>query len=395
MKPAIVQRVVLHPLAIPFRAHVHHAAARRSAADPVVVAVELTNGITGYGEAVARPYVTGESATTVMADIQSLFIPRLVEFHPPTFPEALEAIEALPAADGTRIITAARGAVELALLDAVMRHFGRGVADIARWMGIPELGPPGSLPTVRFSGVLAAETLSGLHRKLRVMYWGGLRHFKLKVGFDDDRDRLNLVTRYLGRALTSGRCTLRVDANGAWSSDTARRRLAEMNEFPLDALEQPLPRGCEDELPLLHDQFDLALIHDESLITPEDARRLMDRGVADYFNIRLSKCGGLLPSLRLAATALRHGVGVVLGCMVGETSILSAAALRFLEVCPRVVWTEGLFGTYLLREDVVHPALRFGLAGRPPKLKGPGWGVKPDPRCLHTWAGGDVVAIPL
>ena len=389
LKPAIIQRVVLRPLSIPLRTRVRHAAADRSVADPVLVSVELTNGVVGYGEAVARPYVTGESAATVVEDVQSIFLPRLLNFHPPTFPESLEAIDALPYRDGERLITAARGMIELALLDASMRHFGRDVGDIARWMGLPELGAPGSLPSIRFSGVLAAHSLEGLRRRLRVMYWGGLRDFKLKVGLPNDRARLQLVHRYLRRGLATGRCTLRADANGAWTLAQARHWLDMLGEMKLNALEQPLARGAEDDLPQLHNESHTRLLHDESLITFEDAQRLIGLGVADYFNIRLSKCGGLLPALRIAVLALRHDVGILLGCMVGETSVLSAAALRFLEVCPRVRWAEGLHGTYLLSADVIRPSLRFGCGGRPPRLSGQGWGLQPDPEQLRLLAATD------
>ena len=133
-------------------------------------------------------------------------------------------------------------------------------------------------------------------------------------------------------------------------------------------------------------------IHDESLVTLEDAQRLIEFGVADAFNIRVSKCGGLIPSLRLAALARRHNVCIQLGCMVGETSILSAAGLRFLEVCPGVTWAEGCFGSFLLSADVAAKALRFGYAGRPPKLKEPGLGVTVDPIRLKRLCADDAIA---
>lgn len=395
VKPAIVQRIVIHPLLIPLRGHVQHAAAERSMADPVVVAIELRNGVTGYGEAVARPYVTGESAATVVTDVETIFAPHLLNFHPPTFPEALEAIDSLPYMVEGRLITAARGAVELALLDATMRHFSRDVEDIARWMGMPELGTPGSRSATHYSGVLAAENVVSLRRKLRVMYWGGLRHFKLKVGLSDDGEWLAIIGRYLRRGLASGRCTLRADANGAWTVEHAQRWLAEHHDVPLDALEQPLARGAESDLPELRNAAEVSLMHDESLITMADAEHLIELGVADYFNIRLSKCGGLLPALRIAVTAMRHDVGIMLGCMVGETSVLSAAALRFLEICPRVVWAEGLYGTFLLTDDVIRPSLRFGFAGRPPKCKGAGWGIQPQADRLAALAGADARVLQL
>ncbi|MFH1108958.1 MAG: enolase C-terminal domain-like protein [Planctomycetota bacterium] len=401
MRAVVVHRVSVFPLSIPLRGRVTHAASQRDHADPVVVAVELTNGIVGYGETLPRPYVTQETVESVVHGIQATFVPFLIGFHPQSFPEALEAIEALPWGDDVRLMPAARAAVELALLDAVLRAYHRDMDAVVQWMGLPGFGSPGSIRQIRFSGVLASDDLSRTVRQLRLMYWGGLRDFKLKVGTPGDRDYLQAVLNYLRRPLAKGRATLRVDANGAWSKESAIEWLSATRDAPICAVEQPLPRGREEELRDLvtaaraevtrgmnaagqaHAAARL-FVHDESLITIDDAQRLIQLGVADGFNIRISKCGGLLPSLRLAALARREKVRIQLGCMVGETSILSAAGLRFLEVCPGVTWTEGCFGSFLLSDDVVRKELRFGYAGRPPRLKAPGLGVAVDPRRVES-----------
>ena len=68
---------------------------------------------------------------------------------------------------------------------------------------------------------------------------------------------------------------------------------------------------------------------DESLCGMADAERAAADGLCDLFNLRLSKCGGFIPSLRLAQFAARHGLGYQLGCQVGETAVLSAAGRHF------------------------------------------------------------------
>jgi len=431
---AIVHRISIFPLSIPLRGQVTHAASRRIVADPVIAAVELTNGIVGYGETLPRPYVTQETVESVVRAIQTTFIPAVIGFHAESFPEALEAIEALPWHDDEgRPVPAARAAIELALLDASLRAYHRDMDAVVQWMGLPGFGTPGSIGRIRYSGVLASDELAATLRQLRLMYWYGLRHFKLKVGTPGDRERVERVCHYLRHPLANGRATLRIDANGAWSKECAIEWLSAIADLPISAVEQPLPRGHEEDLGTVRASFahessdsrpngatecsqgwseakplvgssppspprrgggrelaphaptgcfqraDPVIIHDESLVTLDDAKRLIELGVADAFNIRISKCGGLIPSLRLAALARRHNVGIQLGCMVGETSILSTAGLRFLEVCPGVTWAEGCFGSFLLGADVVAKALRFGYAGRPPKLNEPGLGVTIDP----------------
>ncbi len=392
MAASVIRRLSVYRLVIPLRRQVSHAASQRAVADPVVVAVELMSGVVGHGETLARPYVTGETPETAAAAIEQVFMPALVEMHPEHFPGALEAIDALPfeADDGSPVV-AARAAVELALLDAYSRHFDRPLSDVAGWLGLAGFGEPGSVREIRYSGVLASDSLASTVRTLRLLRWYGLRDFKLKVGLPDDADRLAAVLKKLRPAIERGVATLRVDANGAWTKDQAIEHLNELWNLPLAGIEQPLGQGSEPDLPLIHDLCNAPLFHDESLVTVDDARRLVDLGVADGFNIRISKCGGLLPSLRLAELARKNDTAIQLGCMVGETSILSAAGRRFLELVPRVRFAEGWFGSFLLTSDVVRRPLRFRYGGRGRNLPGPGLGVEIDPQRLEALAAAHPV----
>ncbi len=385
MSATAVQRILVWPLAIPMRRTVSHAASERSVADPVVVEVELGNGVTGCGETLARPYVTGETVPSVQAALRGVLMQHVLGLHPTSFAEALEGADSLPFVDDNhRPIPAARAAMELALLDAYSRAFDRPLNSIAGWAGLAGFGTPGSRVAVRASGVLANRTPAGMMKTLRLLWWYGLRQFKLKVGDDGDAERLDRAYAYLRPAIARGKASLRLDANGAWSKDEAIDRLGDWRDLPLAGVEQPLARGREEDLPLLKHVIQLPLIHDESLVTLGDARRLCEAGVADGFNIRISKCGGLLPALRLAAFARRHEVLIQLGCMVGETSILSAAGLRFLEFTPGVRFLEGCFGSFLLRGYVVRRPLRFGYAGGLPPLDPAGLGVQADPARLQA-----------
>ncbi len=378
MLATAIQRIQIYPLAVPMRHTVSHAASQRKVADPLVVRVELQNGEVGHGETLPRPYVTGETISSTLGALQGPLVEHALRVHPSSFAEALESIDSLPfTSDGGAAFPAARAALELAMLDAYSRAFGKPVTELVGWAGLAGFGTPGSR-SVRFTGVLACRTLPSMKRLLRLMWWYGLRDFKLKVADPGDGPRLAWAWQYLRRPIEAGRASLRIDANGGWSKDEAIDRLADWQSIRLAGVEQPLPKGTEDEVPILKDLMDITLIHDESLVTMDDAVRLRDAGIADAFNLRISKCGGLLPALKLAAFARRHDIGIILGCMVGETSILSAAGLWFLALTPGVRFAEGCFGPRLLSADVVSRPLRFGYGGRPPGLREAGLGVTVD-----------------
>src|SRR6185437_1357120 len=92
-------------------------------------------------------------------------------------------------------------------------------------------------------------------------------------------------------------------------------------EQDVSLLEQPLARGREKDLDGFASPVPIAA--DESALTLADVPELVGR--FDVVNIKLDKCGGLTEGLAMAAEARRHGLGVMVGNMVG-TSLAMAPA---------------------------------------------------------------------
>ena len=215
----------------------------------------------------------------------------------------------------------------------------------------------------------------------------GLRDFKLKLGLGEqiDAENLRAVCSTLAKAIGGRRCTLRVDVNGAWEGDSVPRRVAELKSCGVCAVEQPV--FCEaQEFVELARRCDLPLIADESLLTETDARVLLGEPQKVWWNIRISKNGGFRRAAKLAEMARANGVPFVIGCMVGESGVLSAAQRRLLQACPEPRFVEGNYGKYLLRKDLTRPSLRFGYGGSLRQLKGNRLGVSVTPAALKRYA---------
>ncbi len=386
--PLRIREASIYPLAIPLRFAFEHAAAARRVADPVVLRLQAEapyGDVEGFGETLARPYVTGERVDSVIDDIEHLFLPHLLEFRAGSFGEAVEFADALPALIDGRLVHAARAAVELALLDLAGRAFGRRVAEVAGWVDRAGFAPPGALPAARYSGIAVGRGAK-LSWGLRVQRLYGLRDFKLKVAVEGWEQRLERVHRLLAGALRRGRVTLRVDANGAWTTAQAAAAIPVLEKHGVEALEQPLAVGAEAELLSLRESGPITLIADESLTTAESAEFLIEQGAVRVFNVRLAKNGGLLPALRIAALALAAERDVQLGCLVGETSLLAAAGVAFLECCPSVRYVEGAYAPFLLAEDITPRPVRFHFGGRMRARAGFGLGVEIDRARLERLA---------
>src|SRR5262249_40882005 len=107
----------------------------------------------------------------------------------------------------------------------------------------------------------------------------------------------------------------------------------------------------------------------------EDAVR---QATCDLFNLRLSKCGGFIPTLRLAQFARQYGIGYQLGCQVGESALLSAAGRHLAANVAGIKYLEGSYDRHLMRETLSTKDLTFGRGGWAPSLPGPGLGIPVD-----------------
>jgi len=409
MSNRLIQLELFH-LRLPFRHSFSHAAAQRNTTDTVIVGALLADGTVGFGEALPRSYVTGETVESVFYNIQTTLAPYLRDVEPKNFAELLELVDNLPFTnEQEQVINSARCCVELALLDAYGKYFKSDLSCIIGWMGygpffsdapIAKFGPDTSARLRRrqpppVSGVLDGSEPDRLARQLCLMRWYGLRDFKLKLGCRYDQENLQLVHHALHRPLEKGRVSLRVDANGAWDVDTATAMGAQLADLNVCCLEQPLAVNDRDHWHVLADLSQVPLMADESLISLADGQYLAENDLIDFFNIRISKNGGLLAAIRLAEMARRFSRDYQLGAMVGETGILAAAGLCFLEMVPNVIFTEICYGTFLLRDDIVQEKIRFGYAGRLPKRKKPGLAINVRRDMLAKFLVGPTGKIPL
>ena len=351
----------LYALRIPFVESFSHSARERRACDSVVVRVRDEAGTEGYGEGAPRPYVTGETVEAMLDHLARELWPRVAERDLPPMGHLAGFDAFIPdtSLPGTVAPHAARAGLELAILDCMLRRAGRSAAAVL----------PPRRGRVTYSGVITAGPVDRAVKHARRMRAAGLRYVKVKVGFEDDIVRVRAVREALGPDVS-----LRLDANGAWCLERAVEVLRAVAPLGVAAVEQPLPRGAD--YARLRKAVPVLLMADESLVTVADAEGLIAEHAVDFFNVRVSKCGGLARSLAIATRAANAGLGVQVGSQVGETAILSAAGRHLAAALPEVTFVEGSFGTLLLTEDVTVESVRFGHRGEAPLLSCPGLGVR-------------------
>lgn len=367
-QPLRVDALTLYRLRIPFHQTFSHALHSREESDAIIVKVSGSDGHSGFGEALPRAYVTGETSESMIGRIRDFLAPRVFQENFSPGWQTMEQLQSLlpdwtsnsDLNNGVIAWHAAFCAVELALLDWSLRADHSALADYL---------PPSRFEVV-YSGVISADSPKDAAALAKRMARLGIKQIKVKVGTADDDARLDAVRKAVGDAVE-----LRADANGAWSPTRAVEQLKLLAPFKLALIEQPVAAGDIAGMKQVRAECGVPVMADESLVTVAQARRLIAETACDLFNIRLSKNGGVAGSLAIARLAQEAGIKIQVGAQVGETGILSAAGRTFAAHLPALVCAEGSFGTWLLTEDITFDNLAFGPGGRAPLLQRRGLSV--------------------
>ncbi len=373
-----ISSACLYSLHIPFKNPFTHSLNKRLYSDSIVLKVTSDSGTVGFGEAAPREYVTGESVASCLEHIQNSLLPALRHKElPETGPESHELLREInsiiPETEtcGAIASNASRTALELALIDCILKHDEKSLSCI--------LNPISE--SVTYSAVLSAESIETVRKTAVYCRDNRMKFIKIKTGFGDDYERVSSVREIMGDDVS-----LRIDANGAFNVKSALALISMIEHLRIDSIEQPIPRGDAKELARIRKNSPIPVMVDESLITIKDAKDLVENNSCDFFNLRISKNGGIFRILQLADIARQTGIGIQIGCQVGETAILSAAGRHLGAHLPDLRFIEGSYGEFLLVEDISESPVNFGFSGKAPLLHGSGLGIEVRDDILEKYA---------
>ena len=379
-----VAELTVFSVRIPFKKKITHASHSRTDTDSLVVRCRLTDGTEGWGEGLPRPYVTGENLDQAWDVIRATDLAGQLGGDWGDLASSVERLQSFDVqrrSDDDRgcFGNSARCAIELSVLDAICRAHQQPLSAVTALVPMTAAIRT-QVDRVRYSGAFTAMTPWKQIKRAVLMRVFGFHQAKVKVGVAgvDDTALLKRIRSWLGRSVD-----IRIDANEAWTCASLQEKLDPLKPFGITAVEQPVPHADINGLAAIRPQLGVPIMHDESLCSEIDARRAIERGTCDLFNIRLSKCGGFLPSLKLAALAHQAGLGYQLGCQVGETGILSAAGRHFATTVKNIRYLEGSYDRFLVAERLTKEDLTFGWGGYAPALTGPGLGITVDPAALQ------------
>lgn len=304
-------------------------------------------GILGYGEAAPNAYY-GESAIRILELLDGLddFFRNLEISHQKDIEDAWQESWKFLAPS-----RAAQCAVDVALWDMLAKQKQTTLSRLI-WGSLPR-----PLATSYTMGICPPE-----HWNTRMSQMENNNIVKVKMKADLDLRLLRFLQAY------PQPLRIYVDANCAWNRIPTRQILQALSAFDIEVLEQPFTPDH------IHLQEELLPNVPFPIIADESCRTLSDlEHIAPYFtgiNIKLAKCGGITPALKMAEKARQTGLQIMVGCML-ESSLLISAGLcvaqnaDFVDLDGSWLLEDPLFEGISVKNGIIQPSHRDGLGVAP------------------------------
>lgn len=283
----------------------------------LIVSLSL-NGQIGYGEATSNPYY-GITVESMIEEIQSLSEEiNTFRFDKPGVFHAWLASK--------KLSNFAICALDLAANDLYGKLLGKPLYQL--WGTSTE-----KYPITNYTiGIASAEKML---EKMLELPWP---IYKIKLGTPDDVAIVKELRQHTN-------AIFRVDANCAWTPDETLQNAPKLKELGVEFIEQPLEASNFEGYKKVMAHSVLPIIADESCIVEADVEKCA--GHFHGINIKLTKCGGLTPALRMIKKARELDLKVMVGCMTESTVGISAIA----QLLPQLDYVD-MDGAMLLKEDI-------------------------------------------
>ena len=299
----------------------------------IFVEIQTSKDIKGIGSGAPSPDVTGEDFSAAYNKLQSM-AEKMIGWDTDNEDHVFERLQS-----DLKDFPATRAAIDMAFFDLLTKS--EKIPLLERLGKVHQ-----SFPTSITIGVAPLEkTIKDAKNHLKQ----GFKILKLKIGenVDEDIDKVIALSE-----LNSEGPLIRVDANQGYSVEDLEKFYEKTRHLGLELIEQPLARNQIKEMLNFPLELRDICVADESLHSPADAIKLTDRiRPFGIFNIKLMKCGGIYPALKIAKIAENEDIKLMWGCM-DESKISIAAALHAALASSATEYLD-LDGHFDLRWDLV------------------------------------------
>jgi L-Ala-D/L-Glu epimerase len=205
---------------------------------------------------------------------------------------------------------------------------------------------------------IGIDTIDKMVEKLKEKPWP---IYKIKLGTDRDIEIITSLRKHTSSIF-------RIDANAAWKKEEALEKIIAFQQLGVEFIEQPLAKDDWEGMKWLYERAPLPLYADESCVTEPDVEKCY--GHFHGINIKLTKCSGITPALRMIRDARSRNMEVMIGAM-NESTLGSAAIAHLMPLIDHV----DADGPLLLEEDIA-TGLIYHSDGHVETSGSPGLGIR-------------------
>ncbi|MHC4854915.1 MAG: mandelate racemase/muconate lactonizing enzyme family protein [Planctomycetota bacterium] len=302
-----IEKITCKTVIRPMRTTFATARGSKTCATSVIVTVTCDDGIIGIGEVPTSFVVPQETVDVIKRSIrrsQWLYGEKIDQW--PSLTEKLESV--FPDFHMTC------SGLETAMFRAYLASIG---SDEITWWGKQSKTITSDI-TIPF-----VPDIDALKPWVERAIGNGFDIYKVKVSGDVQQDAA--FVRSIAEILSgSGHpYTIRLDGNQGFTCDSALRLLDELDER-IELFEQPLKFDDYKGMKQLCRKAPVPIIADETVFTVEDARRVIEGGLAHGINIKIAK-SGITQSRQIIKLAKKAKLKLMIGCMTETMVGLSTA----------------------------------------------------------------------
>ena len=306
MIPKII-KIEVFKLNIPLKAAVTIAIGTIEEARNILVKIHSSDELYGVGEAAPFWMIVGETQSTGYAAAHDL-AKLLIGSNPLDIEGCTMAINRYLARNPT-----IKSAFDMALYDLAAKY---AQMPLYAFLG----GSNRKIITDETIYISSPEAMANDAVEIKKR---GAEAIKVKLGTNPEQDikRIVAIRKAIGNDIP-----LRTDANQGWDYVSALKVLSAISDLNVEYCEQPVKDWDYANLARVRQNSKVPICADESLFDSKDALKLVKNEVVDYFNIKLSKSGGIREAIKINAVAEAAGIKCMIGCMSESRLGISANA---------------------------------------------------------------------
>ncbi len=264
----------------------------------------------GIGECDPEPLFTSESTHTVRVVLEKHLAPKLIG------QEALGISHIHDVMDGLiKGMPLAKSAIDMAIHDLIGKYYNMPVTTLLGGAKRKSLPIMGSL------GINSPEDNA---KQALQMLDDGYTSIMVKIGADIKTD---IERTFAIREAVGSDIPLIADANQGWEAKESIYYAKAVKACELVLFEQPVKASDLDGFKQVKREIDIPLAADESVLTFNEAKRMVTEKLVDVLSIKVTKHGGIYPSKKIIDLADAFGVKCLFNSMI-EEGITQAASLN-------------------------------------------------------------------